>query len=143
MLLPFIVLLVVLFWIFFPRTTTTHFHSYINEVHPYSGLNPELFYKFVDQVNQFEQYIKVDARKASENLYGAIDTAKDLGLCTQRQDDGDISEKITEITNRMGLEGETMIEQLVYQKGLRFNPKYLNDTLLYYSYTYGSPNTLG
>jgi len=144
MLLPWVVLLVILFWIFFPRVGTTHFHSYVNEVHPYSGLNPELWNLFVYHVTGFEAEVQRNPQLASEHLYRAIDAVKDLALYIERADDGEIQGQMLEITNRMGLEGETLIQQTVLEKGLRFNPRYLNDTILYYSQNgVDDPNTLG
>jgi hypothetical protein len=143
MLLLWVALLVVALWVFFPRVGTTHFHSYVEKLHPYSGLNPELFGTFQYHVAKFEETVQKDPREASEHLYLAIDTAKDLALNIRRADDGDIQEQILAVTNQMGLEGETLINQTVLKKGLRFTPKYLNDTLLYYADESRDPNTLG
>jgi len=95
-------------------------------------------------VNGFEEQVQKNPQLASEHLYRAIDAVKDLALYIERADDGEIQGKMLEITNRMGLEGETLIQQTVLEKGLRFNPRYLNDTILYYSQNgVRDPNTLG
>lgn len=81
---------------------------------------------------------------ALEHLYLAIDTVKDMSLYLERSDQSEIQERMLDITNRMGLEGETLIQQKVLEKGLRFNPRYLNDTILYYSQNGNEdPNTFG
>ena len=144
MLLLWVVLLVILFWIFFPRVGTTHFHSYVEELHPYSGLSPQHWELFVFHVNGFEAEINKSPPEALEHLYRAIDTVKDMALYLERADAGELQEKMLDITNKMGLEGETLIYQKSIEKGIRFNPKYLNDTILYYSqHGNGDPNTLG
>jgi len=95
-------------------------------------------------VNGFEIEVQRNPQVAADHLYRAIDAVKDLALHIERADDGDIQANMLEITNRMGLEGETLIQQTVLEKGLRFNPRYLNDTILYYSQNgVDDPNTLG
>ena len=85
-----------------------------------------------------------DPTVALEHLYLAIDTVKDMALYLERADQSELQDKMLDVTNRMGLEGETLIYQKCIEKGIRFNPKYLNDTILYYSQNGGDdPNTLG
>ena len=143
MLFLWVALLVAVLWIFFPRVGTTHFHSYIEKIHPYSGLDPELFHLFVYHVNGFEAESKKSPDLAADHLYRAIDTAKSLALCIRRADDGEIQDNILAITNQMGLEGETILNQLSLDKGVYFDPKYLNNTMLYYADESRDPNTVG
>ena len=112
-------------------------------MHPYSGLDPELFHLFVYHVNGFEVESKKNPELAADHLYRAIDAAKSLGLYIRRADDGEIQDNILDLTNKMGLEGETIVNQLALSKGLRFDPKYLNNTMLYYADESRDQNTLG
>ena len=50
-----------------------------------------------------------------------------MGLYIRRADDHEHQEKLDDIANRLGVEGETILQKEAEQKGIYFFPKYLND----------------
>jgi hypothetical protein len=118
-LLVWLVLLVTVLLIFFPRPGVGRFRSFELEAHPYSGLDPQEWKGFLDELRAFD----ADSSRAS-SLYGAIEHLRNLGLMNTNY-----TEKINEISDRLGYEGETIANQLAISKGIQFRPKYLNDTI--------------
>jgi hypothetical protein len=133
MLLLWVALLVVLFWIFFPMGPSARFKKYADQVHPYSGLDPDNWRLFLENLNQFEQSVSVsNLDAAADSLYRTIENIRDFGLAIRRADDGHHQEALNSIANQLGYEGEFMINQEANDNGYLFFPKYLNDSLLDY-----------
>ena len=102
---------------------------FINEVHPYSGLSPELFRQFVAGVKDVDRYAQVDPGRASEALDQTLEALRELSLYTQRADQSELFEDLNHIADRLGYTGEDLIQRTSARLGVRFFPKYLNDII--------------
>ena len=132
MLLLWVVLLLVFLWIFFPMGPGSRFKKYEALVHPYSGLDPTSWQRFLDNLHTFEQLASTRLDDSTEALYAATENIKDLGLGLRRADDADIQEKLAEIAFQLGYEGELVLNQNATDQGLYFFPRYLNESLMEY-----------
>ena len=133
MLLLWVVLLLVFLWIFFPVGPGNRFKKYESMVHPYSGLDPVNWQRFLDNLHTFVQLASTQrVDEAAESLYMATENVKDLGLGLRRADDSEIQEKLGEIAFQLGYEGETILNQNAISQGLYFFPRYLNESLMEY-----------
>ena len=132
MLLLWVALLLVFLWTFFPMGPQSRFKKYEHLVHPYSGLDPTSWQRFLENLRTFEQLASVRLDDASEALYAATENVKDLGLGLRRADDADIQEKLAQIAFQLGYEGELILNQNAINKGLYFFPRYLNESLMDY-----------
>jgi len=132
MLLLWVVLLLVFLWIFFPMGPQSRFKKYEKMVHPYSGLDPTSWQRFLDNLHTFVQLASTRVDDASEALYAATENVKDLGLGLRRADDSEIQEKLAEIAFQLGYEGEIILNQNATSQGLYFFPRYLNESLMEY-----------
>jgi len=104
------------------------FKKFEHLVHPYSGLDPESWSRFLTSIKTFEQLVSTDELDtAARALYSACEYARDIGLGIRRSDDGNIKDELNKIANDLGLEGEMIINQNAIQKGIYFFPRYLND----------------
>jgi hypothetical protein len=130
MLLLWVVLLLVFLWIFFPMGPGSRFKKYEAMVHPYSGLDPVNWQRFLNNLHTFERLASGRLDDAAESLYAATENIKDLGLGLRRADDADIQEKLTEMAFQLGYEGELILNQNALSKGLYFFPRYLNESLM-------------
>jgi hypothetical protein len=101
-------------------------------VHPYSGLDPESWKRFLANIKRFETDINTDIEKAADYLYASLENIRDLSLGIRRADDAQHQEKLDDIAGRLAYEGEFMINQIAISKGLQFFPKYLNETIVDY-----------
>jgi len=117
--LVWLVLLVTVLLIFFPRPGVGRFRNFELEAHPYSGLDPQEWKLFLTELRAFD----ANPDRAA-HLYGAIEHLRNLGLMNTNY-----TEKINEISDRLGYEGEVIANQLAISKGIQFRPKYLNDTI--------------
>lgn len=130
MLLLWVVLLVLFWWIFFPMGPKARFKKYEKMVHPYSGLDPVNWSRFLDNLHTFEQLASSGIDDAAPALYAAIEAIRDLGLGLRRADDAHIQEELAGISFQLAIEGETILNQNAVSQGVYFFPKYLNDTML-------------
>lgn len=130
MLLLWVVLLVLFWWIFFPMGPKARFKKYEKMVHPYSGLDPVNWSRFLDNLHTFEQLASSQIDDAAGGLYAAIEAIRDLGLGLRRADDAHIQEELAGISFQLAIEGETILNQNAVSQGVYFFPKYLNDTML-------------
>lgn len=131
MLLLWVVLLVLLWLIFFPIGPQARFKKYEKMVHPYSGLDPENWNRFLENLHTFEKSASsVGLDDAAGALYVAIEAIRDLGLSLRRADDAGIQETLAGIAFQLAIEGETILNQNAISQGTYFFPKYLNDTML-------------
>jgi len=132
MLLLWVVLLLVFLWIFFPMGPQSRFKKYEKMVHPYSGLDPTNWQRFLENLHTFVQLASTRVDDAAEALYAATENVKDLGLGLRRADDTEIQEKLGEIAFQLGYEGELILNQNAVSQGLYFFPRYLNESLMEY-----------
>ena len=114
-LLVWLVLLITVLWIFFPRPGVGRFRAFEVEAHPYSGLDPNEWKSYLNELRAFD----VDPSKP-KHLYTAIEHLRNLGLMNTNY-----TETINEISDRLGYEGEIIASQTI--QGVAFRPKYLND----------------
>ena len=126
--LLWIVLLLCLFVILFPNTgfPKTIASRYEREVHPYSGLDPGTWQEFKVNIRAFER--EQDVAVAARQLYAAMESIRSIGLSIRRADDHEHQEKLDEIANRLGIEGESDLYVTAKRKSVYFFPRYLNDT---------------
>ena len=80
----------------------------------------------------FEQLASTRLDDASEALYAATENIRDLGLGLRRADDGDIRESLADVAEKLGYEGEVILNQNAISQGVYFFPRYLNETLMEY-----------
>lgn len=130
MLLLWVVLLVLLWLIFFPIGPQARFKKYEKMVHPYSGLDPANWSRFLENLHTFERSASNGIDEAGPALYAAVEAIRDLGLSLRRADDAGIQETLAGIAFQLAIEGETILNQNAISQGTYFFPKYLNDTML-------------
>ena len=93
------------------------------EVHKYSGLNPDLYRSFLNNMDLMKQYTySVDL--SAKYLYQAIDNLQDLALNAKGGSTGFI-EEVHDIASRLGNEAELMILDVAMSQGVRFHPKFI------------------
>ena len=109
------------------------FQKYERMIHPYSGLDPESWKRFLANLRGFEKGLSGDLDRSATFLYHAIENIRDLGMGIRTSTDGSIQEELQRIGNRLGFEGEFAINENAVKKGLQFFPKYLNETFDDYS----------
>lgn len=132
-LLLWVVLLAVFFWIFFPMGPAARFKKYKERVHVYSGLDPKGWESFLNNIQEFERLASTDQLDDSAKaLYACVEDVRNLALAIRRADDSEHQDKLNEIANELGYEGEFIINQNAISKGIQFFPKYLNDSLVDY-----------
>ena len=123
--------LVCLIVYFYPKRDRDQLAPIKYEVYKYSGLNPDLYHMFLNNMNLMKQNIySVDL--SAKYLYKAIDNLQDLALNAKGGSTGFIDE-VHEIASRLGSEAELMIMDIALEQGIRFNPKFIKytpDTLL-------------
>jgi hypothetical protein len=128
-----VVLLAVFLWIFFPMGPVARFKKYKEQVHVYSGLDPESWQRFLTNIQEFEQLASTDRLdESAKSLYACVENIRDLAMGIRRADDAEHQEKLDAIANELGYEGEFIINQTAISKGIQFFPKYLNESLLDY-----------
>lgn len=109
------------------------FKKYEALVHPYSGLDPENWERFLVNLHTFAQLASTQrVDEAAESLYMATENVKDLGLGLRRADDSEIQEQLADIARKLGYEGELILNQNAISQGLYFFPRYLNESLMEY-----------
>jgi hypothetical protein len=126
--LLWIVLLLFLFVILSPPTgfQKTLALQYEKELHPYSGLDPDEWQAFKQNVRAFE--LEEDVAVAARQLYAAMENVRNLGLGVRRPDDVETREKIDGIADRLAMDGEYILYTNAKKKGFYFFPRYLNNT---------------
>jgi hypothetical protein len=95
------------------------------EAQEYSGLNPELFKEFINNMTMFEESLEFPDL-SSKYLYQAIDALERMALYTTSSSVDAVS-TVHEIVKEIGMEAELMILESAMDKGLTFRPTYLNN----------------
>ena len=90
----------------------------------------------------FEQSASTRLDTATDALYTAIESIRDLALGNRRSDDGQYQDDLNLIATNLGLEGEFILNQNSISQGLYFNPRYLNNTFEDYIENAGDPGHL-
>jgi hypothetical protein len=95
------------------------------EVYKYSGLNPDLYHSFLNNMDLMKKYTySVDL--SAKYLYQAIDNLQDLALNAKGGSTGFI-EEVHDIASRLGNEAELMILDVATTQGVRFHPKFIKE----------------
>ena len=100
-------------------------HELKIEAQEYSGLNPELFKEFLNNMTLFEESLEFPDL-SSKYLYQSIDALEHMALYTTSSS-LDTVEAVHEIVKQIGMEAELMILESAMGKGLSFRPTYLNN----------------
>ena len=100
-------------------------HELKIEAQEYSGLNPELFKEFLNNMTLFEESLEFPDL-SSKYLYQAIDSLERMALYTTSSSINAV-EMVHEIVKQIGMEAELMILESSMKKGLSFRPTYLNN----------------
>jgi hypothetical protein len=126
--LLWIVLLLYVFVILFPRTgfRQTLALRYEKELHPYSGLDPDEWRAFKENVRAFE--VEEDVAAAARQLYLALENIRNLGLGVRSPDDTETRDRLDDIAGRLAIDGEYELYTNAKKKGFYFFPRYLNNT---------------
>jgi hypothetical protein len=126
-----IALLVFLFTIFFPYHPLPDepFQRFIDELHPYSGLEPDRFRSFVQNIKMCDSIVYTDPKSASVALYTALEDIREMSLYTQRADQDELADELNQLAGRVAITGEEIIQRISIRNGVRFFPKYLNDKI--------------
>ena len=124
-------LLIFLFTIFFPYhiPPVEPMQRFINEVHPYSGLSPDMFRQFVANIKEVDHWAHLDPARAGRALDQALEAIRELSLYTQRADQVELAEELNHIADRVAYTGEELIQRTSARMGIRYFPKYLNDII--------------
>jgi hypothetical protein len=96
-------------------------------VHKYSGLNPESYQSFLNNMDLMESGIQNEnIDLASDYLYSAVDNVQDLSLYLTGSST-EITETILNLSRQIGVESEKMIMDVALYKRKQFRPRYLNE----------------
>ena len=125
LILIFVIFLTLL--LFTPKVSKQNerLHELKIEAQEFSGLNPELFREFLNNMTLFEESLEFPDL-SSKYLYQAIDALERMALYTISSS-VDANETVHEIVKEIGMEGELMILESSMNKGLSFRPTYLNN----------------
>lgn len=97
------------------------------KVHKYSGLNPESYQSFLNNMDLMESGIQNEnIDLASDYLYNAIDNVQDLSLYLTGSST-EITETILNLSRQIGVESEKLIMDMALYKRKQFRPRYLNE----------------
>jgi hypothetical protein len=128
----FILVLLVGFLVFLlPKRDKDPLGPLKNEAYKYSGLKPELYYSFLNNMKLMQQ-VTYSVDTSAGYLYKAIDNLQDLALYAKGGSTGLIDE-IHELASRIGNAGELIILDSALNQGVRFYPKFIKfipDTVL-------------
>ena len=124
-----VVLLAAILWLVFPKGAHGRFLKFEQAVHPYSGLDPTSWQRFLNNMNLFQSKIDSDIDLSSKALYTAVENVRDIGLGIRHADDTVYQESLNDIAGELGYEGELVLNEVARSKGLYFFPKYLNETI--------------
>lgn len=92
------------------------------EVHKYSGLNPDIYYEFENNLNLMQSTVQEDPELAKEYLYMSIQNIEDLSLYSSGSNT-EVIDELLHISKQIGFEGEKMLIDVDHQ----FIPRYLNN----------------
>ena len=113
-----ILLLALVLWTFFPRPGAGHFQAFERSLHKYSGLDPNEWKLFQMNLREFDRDLKGPA------LYRAVENARNIGLMNTN-----FTDEVNAIADRLGYEGEVLLNQRAVADGTVFRPKYLNEVI--------------
>ena len=124
-----VALLILILWIVFPKGVKGQFLKYEQAVHPYSGLDPESWKRFLNNMQLFRSKVESDLDLSAKALYTAVENVRDIGLGVRHADDTEYQDRLNGIAGELALEGVSILMKTASDKGLYFFPKFLNETL--------------
>ena len=127
-----VALLLAVLWILSPKGTHGQFLKFEQAVHPYSGLDPVSWQRFLNNMSLFKNKLDTDIDLSAKALYTAVENIRDIGLGIRHADDTVYQDSLNDIAGQLAYEGEHVINQIALSKGLYFFPKYLNETIQEY-----------
>jgi hypothetical protein len=77
----------------------------------------------------FESKLETDLDTSAEALYTALENIRDMSLGIRKADDGQYQSELEAVALRLAYEGEFELNRVALSQGLRFYPKYLNETI--------------
>lgn len=98
-----------------------------HEAHKYSGIHPDEYKMFMENMAMCEEVIQTDPRQAATYLYQALDHLHNLGTHNMYG----VEDEIHEIATNMGIAVEERILRSALKLGINWTPNYLNNTLIY------------
>lgn len=132
-----IISLSILFWItgrpldssLFGGVDYPDIHKLQMDIHEYSGIDHQTYMDYKTYMDLCMARIHDDPSMAAEYLYNALTSLRDIGLMIPGGD-SEIPDILNEMANRLGKITEKHIMVKSIQKGVRFNPRYLNNTFI-------------
>jgi len=101
------------------------------EIHKYSGLNPESYQSFVNNIDLMQSTLQNENVEIATNyLYSAIENIQDLSLYLTGSTT-EVTDSILDLSRQVGIESEKMIMDVALFKRKDFRPRYLNDIGIY------------
>ena len=101
------------------------------EINKYSGLNPESYQSFVNNIDLMQSTLQNgNVEIATNYLYSAIENIQDLSLYLTGSTT-EITDSILDLSRQVGIESEKMIMDVALFKKKDFRPRYLNDIGIY------------
>lgn len=123
----FILLALIVFAIYiYPKRDNDKLKDLKFEVYKYSGLNPDLYYRFLNNIQLMDQTIQ-SVETSSGYLYEALDNLQDMALNAKGGSSG-LIENLHDIASRIGNAAELTILDNALRQGVRFYPKYIKNT---------------
>lgn len=95
----FMLMILAIFWTLI-ESRLFGISRYIQALEPYSGLSPDYFERYKQGLNMFRRELYKNPELAKSHLGAALDSAREMTLCTRTADSsvqGDLDAKITEI----------------------------------------------
>jgi len=115
--LVWMLLLVLVLWTFFPRPGAGRFRAFEEQVHKYSGLDPNEWKSFLTEIREFDKGLEVG------HLYQAVEHVRNLGLMNTN-----FTDELNSLADRLGYEGELAAGPK--------RPKFLNEVIPDQPFTY-------
>lgn len=91
--------------------------------HKYSGLQPDLYYEFTNELEAYRASPSVDV--ATRHLYRAIDVLQELALYAHPSSDAPYFIRV--LANDLGNAAEDQLMRRALSNGENFTPKYLKE----------------
>ena len=127
MFLLFVILLIVAAVYFYPQLNNTNsLNNYKSQAKKYSGVSPEKYSEFVNNLELSEQMM-YSVTQSSKYLYKSLDALQDIPLYSVGGSSGLIQD-IHELASSIGDTMERNIAQTAIKQGIRFVPRYIKDT---------------
>ena len=122
----FILLVLVLVALYYiPKGEKDPLANYKSRAHVFSGINPDLYYLFLNELEAYKNSATIDSAK--DHLYAALEALEELALYT-KSSSSTVYDSIKDIVNDLGDAAETVLMKKALSSGVRFTPKYLKES---------------